>query len=515
MSKSKKTKGGGDDIDTSRRDFFAKGAAAAVGVAGLGMATAAEAAPGDMRDGGRWDYEADVVVIGSGGTGLPAAVRARDLGASVIVLEQNYDVGGKMAHSGGRVSLGGGDRIQERDRLGARPGQSRPRHRRYCPSRTSLTMSRRCSATSRTGRCSMQQACPTTASTIRSLHRSWADAAPQVRLFLSENYVRWSRITGSNLGSGVSKARGALGDHESCRQDGHRGRHHYACQDKGDGDNEKSSPFNPMYWPPAPSASGFGAPGYVFGGFVVARSLEYSARKKGVQFMVNRHMDQIIREPGGRVIGVVASYSPRFNPQTGERLESWWNNGNVDEKGQVIRVRARKAVIVGAGGYMGNPEFRSNFDPRLREPSFQYNIGVLGVRHADASGIIAGMKVGAAIAGLLPGLQSSARLAARRDARRYQFALGRDLPGPSGVPLRSLGRRQHRARSGSSRSTRSDSASTMRARSTPRSLSDANYPPGSSRYQQAVHRLDWHNASNRARARPPTTIAASTRRPCR
>jgi hypothetical protein len=32
----------------------------------------------------KWHYEADVVIIGAGCTGLPAAIRARDLGASVI-----------------------------------------------------------------------------------------------------------------------------------------------------------------------------------------------------------------------------------------------------------------------------------------------------------------------------------------------------------------------------------------------------------------------------------------------
>ncbi len=493
MSKSKKTKGGGDDIDTSRRDFFAKGAAAAVGVAGLGMATAAEAAPGDMRDGGRWDYEADVVVIGSGGTGLPAAVRARDLGASVIVLEQNYDVGGKMAHSGGWVSLGGGDHIQERDRLGLDPDNlglgptQLPVEDLTDDVETLFRDITDWSVLDATG-------VPDYRFNDPVLHRSWADAAPQVRLFLSQNYVRWSRITGSNLGSGVSKARAPWAIMKVAdKTDIEAGT--ITVQDKGDGDNEKSSPFNPMYWPPAPSASGFGAPGYVFGGFVVARSLEYSARKKGVQFMVNRHMDEIVREPGGRVIGVVASYSPRFNPQTGERLESWWNNGNVDEKGQVIRVRARKAVIVGAGGYMGNPEFRSNFDPRLREPSFQYNIGVLGVRHADASGIIAGMKVGAAIGGLYQAYNhplGSPHVVMRVGTNSHWDAT---FPGhPAALFVRSAGVNvsSEWIIAVNQVGQRIYNESSVDAEE----LSDANYPPGSSGTNKPFTALDWHNVSN-------------------
>src|SRR3954470_16370025 len=107
-----------DDKTVSRRDFFARGAAAGVGAAVLsGPALAQNSSPQGIQ----WNYEADVVVLGSGCVGLHAAVRARDLGASVIVIDQNFDVGGKLVHSGGWTSLGGGDPIQERDRTGTDP----------------------------------------------------------------------------------------------------------------------------------------------------------------------------------------------------------------------------------------------------------------------------------------------------------------------------------------------------------------------------------------------------------
>ena len=52
-----------------------------------------------------WDLEADVVIIGSGGAGMPAAVKAADEGASVIVVETNYDIGGHAIISGGNTPL--------------------------------------------------------------------------------------------------------------------------------------------------------------------------------------------------------------------------------------------------------------------------------------------------------------------------------------------------------------------------------------------------------------------------
>ena len=40
-----------------------------------------------------WDYEADIVVLGAGGSGLPAALRALEEGLSVLFVDANYDNG--------------------------------------------------------------------------------------------------------------------------------------------------------------------------------------------------------------------------------------------------------------------------------------------------------------------------------------------------------------------------------------------------------------------------------------
>ena len=80
--------------------------------------SARPSAQGTAADDIKWDYEADVVVIGSGASGLPCAIRARDAGLRVLIVDQNFDVGGKMLHSGGQISLGGGDPCQLRDIAG-------------------------------------------------------------------------------------------------------------------------------------------------------------------------------------------------------------------------------------------------------------------------------------------------------------------------------------------------------------------------------------------------------------
>src|SRR5215471_14703023 len=61
----------------------------------------------------RWDRVADVVVIGAGATGLPAAIVACEAGCSVILVEAEKDIGGHAIISGGNVPLGGGTSVQK------------------------------------------------------------------------------------------------------------------------------------------------------------------------------------------------------------------------------------------------------------------------------------------------------------------------------------------------------------------------------------------------------------------
>ncbi|WP_372758555.1 FAD-binding protein [Litorivivens sp.] len=55
----------------------------------------------------KWDMEADVVCIGSGASGLGAAITAHDHGASALVLEKSDKVGGVTAFSMGEVWIPG------------------------------------------------------------------------------------------------------------------------------------------------------------------------------------------------------------------------------------------------------------------------------------------------------------------------------------------------------------------------------------------------------------------------
>ena len=113
MSKSPAGPVAGKDTDDTpnaaidRRSFLASGAAA-VAVAELPAGPAAAQSQNIA-----WDREVDVLVIGAGAGGLVAAIAAREKGASVLIVEKNFDIGGRAMMSYGGLYIGGGNRLQQ------------------------------------------------------------------------------------------------------------------------------------------------------------------------------------------------------------------------------------------------------------------------------------------------------------------------------------------------------------------------------------------------------------------
>ena len=481
-----------NDKALSRRNFFA-GGAAGVGAAVLsGSASAQEATNGIT-----WNYEADVVILGSGCVGLHAAVRARDLGASVIVIEQNFDVGGKLVHSGGYTSLGGGDAIQERDRTGADPQQMglaaplvKPEDLEDDPDRLFRDMTD-WSVVDATGVARYRY-------NDRELHRAWADNAPKTRQFMMDNYIRFARIDGTHQGGGMTRGRAARAVMKIAdKTDIKAGT--ISPEDRGDPAKERHSPFNPMRIIPGAPANNLGAPGWVYGGFTIARSLEFSAREKGVQFMLNRHMDELIREMpfSGRVVGVKASYTPRTNPETGARLESYWRNGNIDERARTVHIRARKAVIVATGGMQGSVPLRTMIDPRMVEPSIEYGPSALmGPLTMDGSGISAGMRIGANLAGMTQNYQHSSGSPTISSVLGTRDTVGSIFPGhPSFLFARAKGFNIGNAGWDQVIAVNQVGQRFYNERAIRDISSDAKYPPGSDGTRKSFTPLDWRNAA--------------------
>lgn len=244
-----KTQNGNDSVEAlsagqiSRRKVLTSGAAIGLGgvAVAAGMTSAAAAA---TSDGIAWDVETDVVVIGAGASGLPAAITARDAGAEVIVVEHHFDIGGIAIMSGGNIAIGGGNRLQVLAGQNDSPDQvfariTRPVNERYAD---------------------------------HYLTRRYVDEQVEAFNFLEANGLNFDRHGTDVAGEG------------------------------GPGVNSPTQ-VRPHEWPIRVAVASHDQGR---NGSGIVRPLEISARDKGVQFLLSHTLKDIYREGphSGRAVGV-------------------------------------------------------------------------------------------------------------------------------------------------------------------------------------------------------------------
>jgi len=293
-----------------------------------------------------WDLEADVVIVGSGAAGLPAAIKAVEGGASVIVVETNYDVGGHAILSGGHMALGGGTSAQKKYGIADSPD-------------TVFSDLTDWSIVQPNGS-------PDFRYNDRAMMRAFADHCALTYEFLLANGVEFTDKAPDNHGASTTG--------NSAPRENH------AFWTKGAG----------LESPNAAAGTG------------VIRPLEASARAKGVRFLLNYKMTSLIREPSterklGRVIGIAAAHTPRIIPGATIPLKSFRSDGNIESTQPTMKLRAKKAVIIATGGSTSDINFRRMFDPRL---TAVLQVGGEPYTYQDASGEFAAMAVGASLWGL-------------------------------------------------------------------------------------------------------------------
>jgi hypothetical protein len=319
-----------------------------------------------------WDFEADVVVIGSGAAGMVAALAAKDKGASVIVVEANYDVGGHAIVSGGTVDLGGGTAPQVALGIADSPDNvyddlCEPAS--YIPDPKGSLGATYASADQglvpglNWGRYGgpFQD---------RAFCRTYADNNVATEKFLRDNGIVWaSTITTSHWDSKSHTARSHV-------------------------------PTWANNVPGYASPNGAGGAGYI-------RPLEITARNKGIKFLLNYRVNGIHRDAvfSGSVRGVTAGYTPKI--ANGVKLQPYCtqssslvpNVGNlIDPAGSnspaTLNIKANKGVFVATGGATSNVFLRRMFDMRMAEC---YSVGGDPYSEQTGDGILLSQKCGASL----------------------------------------------------------------------------------------------------------------------
>src|ERR1700676_3714797 len=289
-----------------RRGFIQK-AAAGLGAAALSSIGAKETDAAKLER--RWDLTADVVGVGSGAAGLPASIAAAEQGASVIVVEQNYDIGGHAIESGGNIALGGGTSLQKKYGIEDSPDRMFEDLVSWHDYRFS----------------------------DREIVRAFCDwSAPTFEWLLKQGVVFPDKSPG-----------------------------------QADGGPETVKRAQTVTW--TGEVSDYAPNGG--NGTALMRPLEASARKSGVQILLQHSMTGLIREGhfSGKVLGITATH-----------------------QGQTLHIRASKGVVLGTGGHTSNVNFRRIFDPRLTE---EYQVVGEPYSRQTGDGEIAAMQVGASLWG--------------------------------------------------------------------------------------------------------------------
>ncbi|QZA09792.1 FAD-binding protein [Mycolicibacter heraklionensis] len=295
----------------------------------------------------------DVVIVGYGAAGTSAAITARELGAEVIAVDR-ANGGGATAISGGIIYAGGGTSVQKDAGV----------H-------------------------------DTTEQMLDYLRLEVGDAVRPETLqrFVdgSPEMIDWLQARGVPFNSGLCPYKTSFPNNR------------YYLYHSG---SENAGAFR-AHTPPV--QRGHRAYGKGTSGKKIYAPLAESARKLGVDFRPHTTVTELLQDSSGRVIGVRATtmgQAPRRIQRRYARLAAISSKPGVyypplraamDRRleklqrryGREIEIIARRGVIICAGGFIANTEWRERYAP-------EFNGGLpLGTSGDDGSGIALAQSVGA------------------------------------------------------------------------------------------------------------------------
>lgn len=306
-----------------------------------------------------WSDSADVVVVGFGGAGAVAAIQARELQASVIIIDR-FDGGGATAYSGG-VVYAGGTRYQRESGYDDTPQEMY----KYLDAEGSAV----------------------DADTLRAFCNGSSDD------------IEWLDRQGVPHGGKAFEEKTAF------PPDG------YFLYYSG---NEKMPAFARLAQP-APRGHRTAVKG--FGGQAFYQPLRASALAQGARLMTHAPVTRLVVDERGAVLGVEVNALPEalwsrhqalyrrvhpWVPFIGQRIEAAIAQAQALERGSTQRrlVRARAGVLLCTGGFNHNREMIRQHRPVLEQ--VYTRLLRLGSMGDDGSG----MKIGQAAGGVLDRMES-------------------------------------------------------------------------------------------------------------
>jgi 3-oxo-5alpha-steroid 4-dehydrogenase len=305
----------------------------------------------------KWDEETDVVVVGFGGAGACAAVEAAENGADVIVLER-FNGGGATRMSGGIIYCGGGTAYQKNAGFDDTPG-------------------------SMAAYLKMEAGDVVSEDTIARFCRESA-----------ENLL-WLEKHGVEFGGRFYPFKTSYPPTDA-----------FGLYFSG------NEPFPPYSNAARPAPRGHRAAGTGMPGGNLFKPLRKAAIENKVRMRCQSQVRRLLTDSSGRVTGVQVSSLPpegmanrlhRLLDRAAYRLRyatlAWPPFGNVfaflsgllERRGKAYTVKARKGVVLAAGGFIRNAEMVARYASAFRSGTPMGTVG------DDGSGIQLGQSVGGAV----------------------------------------------------------------------------------------------------------------------
>lgn len=293
----------------SRRDLLkATGAAALAG--SLGAISYRESRAYAQ---GAWDYETDVVAVGSGAAALSAAVTAVDQGSDVIVVEKARAVGGTTLKSGGVYWI---------------PNNSLQREAGFDEEKedTLRLMAKL---------------------TYPALYKpnSERSGIPEWDYALMDTYYDEGPVAVDEL----KRIAGLVSGLWSL-----------------DGENLMPDYYHQLPENKQPMGRGLVAAGGMIGVNLITPLKEFFEEQE-MPILVNHRVTALIQNDEGEIVGVRAEVNDWTEIANYKYPEVQESEITPPEQGEIVEIRARQGVVFGTGGFAHNREYRSKF---LRGPIF-------------------------------------------------------------------------------------------------------------------------------------------------
>ncbi len=313
-----------------------------------------------MSDGVEWDHEYDLVIVGSGGGGMTAALTAHDVGMSALIVEKGKRFGGSTAVSGGGIWIPNNPTLKARGH-----DDSRESIRAYLDE---LTQGRvpgeRLDAFIDNGPAAMEL----------------IGKSKWMQFFWTKGYADYhpeyegGRPLGRSIEAKPFDTRKLGEDEKYQRPNSMKGPlglwitakdYHDLAMAKRTWAGRRASLV--AAW--RVSSNMVRRRHMSTGGRALAARLRMALKDAGIPLWLKTTMTELVTDDDGRVTGIVAT-----------------------RDGETVRIRGRKGVLLATGGFDHNQEMRDKYLPKGGQEDF-----AMGARENTGDGIRAGESVGGAL----------------------------------------------------------------------------------------------------------------------